>query len=351
MRMSKFLSAFLVLVLLLSTFAVTYASTDITVLLNGEELEFDVPPRIMDNRTMVPMRAIFEELGATVDWEDYTRTVTATKYDIVIIMQIDNVVISVSGYYITLDVPPRIVENRTLVPVRAVAESLNADVYWEYETRTVIITSAITPETRPARDPFLGMLYGYGNDRIAEMRHEARYMFEQRMLPIIVYDVELLVIIMLAASHEDIMNGFILDIWTSAAAGVIIEDAAFSGEDINFDNMAELQAIVNERRPLFGLGDEHIVSVTIEQIDNNTSVAIIELLDTGWAMLSTYIGIAYSNTYGLHIFTLERSIDLLGTGDVPYMFCFVDIDSRGSFFPIENDRDAFIDAIRYIMGS
>jgi len=89
------------------------------------------------------MRKIFEAMGAVVDWNGDTQTVTATKEDITVIMQIDNKVINVNGENITFDVPPQLVDSRTLVPARAVAESLKAKVDWDGDTQTVIITSAV----------------------------------------------------------------------------------------------------------------------------------------------------------------------------------------------------------------
>ena len=117
----------------------------IRVVLDGQELAFDQPPIIENDRTLVPLRAIFEALGADVEWEQSTRTVTATKDTTVVVVQIDNPVMTVNGMDITLDVPPRIVNSRTLAPVRAVSASFDANVDW-YSTsakRSVIIDSVI----------------------------------------------------------------------------------------------------------------------------------------------------------------------------------------------------------------
>lgn len=85
------------------------------------------------------MRAIFEAMGATVEWEDTTKTITATKDKTTIVMQIGNKIITTGEKQIELDVEPQILNGRTLVPVRAVAESLNAKVNWDSESQTVII--------------------------------------------------------------------------------------------------------------------------------------------------------------------------------------------------------------------
>jgi len=114
---------------------------EIPVMINGKVLEFDQEPVIYEGRTLVPLRVIFTELGAEIVWDNDTQTVTATKGDTVIIMQINNVVYSVNGVEKLLDVPAQLVNARTMIPVRAVAESFGCSVEWIEETNTVKITS------------------------------------------------------------------------------------------------------------------------------------------------------------------------------------------------------------------
>ncbi len=118
---------------------------DVKVMLDGAQLTFDVPPQIISDRTFVPLRVIFEAMGAEVSWDGEARKVSAVKDDTTVEMTIDSTVMTVNAQEITLDVPPQIVDDRTLVPARAVAESFGADVAWDGETRTVTITSAATP--------------------------------------------------------------------------------------------------------------------------------------------------------------------------------------------------------------
>ena len=113
---------------------------EISVFLNGKPISFDQPPVIVDGRTLVPLRAIFEAFGAAVEWDASTRTVTSVKNGTVIEMTVGNNVFYVDGTEIELDVPAQIINNRTLVPVRAIGEALSCGVEWEAATRTVIIT-------------------------------------------------------------------------------------------------------------------------------------------------------------------------------------------------------------------
>ncbi len=113
--------------------------TGITVLIDGKEVQFDVPPTIIEGRTLVPLRAIFEALGATVEWDGTTKTVTGTRGSTVIIMTVGQTTFTVNGEVKTLDVPSQIIDGRTLVPTRAIAESFGINVVWNAEERAVYI--------------------------------------------------------------------------------------------------------------------------------------------------------------------------------------------------------------------
>lgn len=117
-------------------------SSDIKIILNGESIQFDQPPIIEGGRTLVPLRAIFEAMGATVDWNQATQTAIAIKDDITVSLTIGSNVLIRNGENIILDVPAQLIGGRTLAPARAVAESFEATVDWDRDTHTVIITYA-----------------------------------------------------------------------------------------------------------------------------------------------------------------------------------------------------------------
>ncbi len=105
-----------------------------------ETVTLDVPAQTINDRTMVPLRAIFEALGATVDWEEATQTVTSTKGGLTVKLTIGSNQLYKGDEAITLDVPAQVVNDRTLVPVRAISESFGCKVDWTEETQTVTIT-------------------------------------------------------------------------------------------------------------------------------------------------------------------------------------------------------------------
>lgn len=112
---------------------------EVSVILGGEKLSFDVPPIIINGRTLLPMRAVFECFGAEVMFDEETQTAIATKGDMKIEIPIDSEYVKVNGKTEQLDVPAMIYNNRTLVPIRFVAETLHATVEWDGENEIVQI--------------------------------------------------------------------------------------------------------------------------------------------------------------------------------------------------------------------
>ncbi|MDP4183513.1 MAG: stalk domain-containing protein, partial [Bacillota bacterium] len=139
--------------LALHSFAATATgNTDIRVIVDGRELSFDVPPTIVSGRTLVPLRVIFEALGAEVRWDPATKTVFGSTADTTVKLTINSRNAFVNGSLIRIDAPAMIIKGRTLVPTRFIAESLGTDVEWKNDTRTVGIT---TPKAISFQDPNL----------------------------------------------------------------------------------------------------------------------------------------------------------------------------------------------------
>lgn len=113
---------------------------DIDVAVNNMYLYFDQEPIAQSGRILVPLRVIFEALGATVEWEGTTQTITAVRKGTTITLQLGSDVMYKNGTPVKLDVPAIAQNGRTLVPVRAISEAFNCDVQWRQDLYTVIIT-------------------------------------------------------------------------------------------------------------------------------------------------------------------------------------------------------------------
>lgn len=124
-------------------------SSNISVTVNGNAVTFDQPPIMVNDRTLVPLRAIFEALGATVDWNGETQTVTSTRDNTTVSLTIGSNIMTKNSISYELDVPAQIVGERTLVPVRAIAEAFGSAVDWNGETQTVIINDNAEQTEQP----------------------------------------------------------------------------------------------------------------------------------------------------------------------------------------------------------
>lgn len=154
--MKKLVSVLSICALMLSGASGVMAEDDIKVIVDSKPVVFDQQPIIQDGRTLVPMRAIFEAMGCTVDWEAASQKVTASNSAKTITMNINNVSMRVAESKgvntVTLDVPPQIIGGRTLVPVRAISEALGANVAWDGDSRTVTVSSITYLYTLKAND-------------------------------------------------------------------------------------------------------------------------------------------------------------------------------------------------------
>ena len=112
----------------------------VSVFVNNQEVVFDQQPVIVNGRTLVPVRAIFEAMNAVVGWDSETNTVASEREGTVIKIQIGASVMYKNDKQISIDVPAQIIGDRTFVPVRVISESFGASVEWDNDNRCVNIS-------------------------------------------------------------------------------------------------------------------------------------------------------------------------------------------------------------------
>ncbi len=121
-------------------------SEPITVAVDGRTLQTDVPPTVLQGITMVPFRSVFEALGAVVQWDESTKTVTGSKDTTIVRLRIGSRVVDINGVHVPIEVPGTIIGGRTMVPASLISESLEAEVSWNEETRTVVVNHSVTTD-------------------------------------------------------------------------------------------------------------------------------------------------------------------------------------------------------------
>jgi len=121
--------------------AIAYNTQTLKIMLDGQPMSFEVAPQIDNNRVLVPLRAIFEAMGAVVEWNQATQTATATRGDIKVVLPLNSTTPTVNGTVWKLDVPAKVVQQRTLAPLRFVGEALGGTATWDAANFTVILNS------------------------------------------------------------------------------------------------------------------------------------------------------------------------------------------------------------------
>ncbi len=141
----KKLCLILALLLVLSVPGFAMAESDITVLINGEQVCFKPSPVIGSGTTLVPMRQFFEHLGAEVRWEVQTRTAVGVKAGVEVRIPVGSDFALVNGEEMKIGLPARLVDGYTLIPLRFVAEMFGACVSWNFAKREITIETSGEP--------------------------------------------------------------------------------------------------------------------------------------------------------------------------------------------------------------
>lgn len=143
----KILNIFLLMLLMCFCAFKAYAKDDIILIIDGEKIETDVSPFISNDRTLVPVRCIFEKFKAEVNWVESTQQVIINSGETKITLQINNKTAYVNNEAVKLDSAPLIKNDRTFVPVRFISEKLGYNVSWNGDERVVSIFSPQKEET------------------------------------------------------------------------------------------------------------------------------------------------------------------------------------------------------------
>ncbi len=109
------------------------------VLVKNRDIKFDTPPVIKEGRILIPVRALSKALGASIQWNAEEKTITLIKDDKEIVLKIDDNKILVNDVEMAIDVPAQLINNRTVVPLRFIVENLELQADWDAETETVEI--------------------------------------------------------------------------------------------------------------------------------------------------------------------------------------------------------------------
>ena len=351
----------LMIIFIMSSGMVTFADEKpITVFLNGEQLVFDVQPALESGRTLVPMRVIFEALGAEVTWDNDTFTAIAVKDDTTIKITIDDMKLYKNDEVIELDVPARLIDGRTLVPVRAVSEGMDAKVDWDNDNRKVIITTieeepteAPKEETKEEKTDYKLYLHNELSDadkeKLENTKNTVRRTFEQEKLPEAIYkNHDTVELIIAKDSHaSQAIEKYWNDTWIDA-----IKDIQKNSEDKyqGIDDEGNEEDYIKLIKEL-GYSAEDSYKTEFIKTTLGHPVFIIKFEQAKYedAINCKYIGIVAENTYAPLYFTAETNPHV----QTKYYFCQLvyNEEKHGTYYEIEASRKYFLDAIDDVLSN
>jgi len=142
-----FISLLLIITLIQYSAPDAYAEDDsIRIVIDGKRIKSDVEPYIKNDRALVPVRVIAEELDSVVEWDNDNRAVHISKEDTHILLRIDSYLVEYTNdnetTYAVIDVAPEITGDRTFVPIRLISNALGVGIEWDNERRAVLIDSS-----------------------------------------------------------------------------------------------------------------------------------------------------------------------------------------------------------------
>ncbi len=121
-----------------------YVEQKVTLKINGKEMKnLTMPPIIINNLTLVPAREVFQEVGATVDWDKSTYKVTVNYNGKKVVLKIGDKNATINGSATTMSTPAKIINNKTMIPLRFVSTSIGLNVSWNASSRIAEVTGAV----------------------------------------------------------------------------------------------------------------------------------------------------------------------------------------------------------------
>ncbi|WP_249311114.1 copper amine oxidase N-terminal domain-containing protein [Congzhengia minquanensis] len=345
----------------------------IRVMVDGAELAFDVDPVIENDRTLVPMRLIFEALGAKVDWDEATRTALAVKGDVKISITIDSAELMKNSKAVALDAPARLIGGRTLVPVRAVSEGMGAKVDWDEASRMVQIVTSEEPSQpekpeeqekpdktqKPAeqekpieqdsKDP--GPYIPDGFVDFAELSDVDMAALKARYNNLIRYDFEQLslpraVIVEHTSFAKEIKNksktaeSLARDVWNKIVISHLLEiqtnsETNYYIGDIDGDELYETYLSIVKKA---GLAAEEQFDISFETLANGYPMMLVTFRNTDTLMACKFLGAVAMPNGTVRYFTAET--DLVNKDNL--YFCEVTKTKRGTIGLMGFEKEEFI---------
>jgi|GEM_PF-3197082 len=153
----KFVKFTIMVLMMLFLFSAAAAAAGPEVYLDSQVLYFDVDPVTENNHTLVPLRAIFEAMGANLTWDQESQTATAVNGDTTVVLTVGSTSPMINGQVQTLDIPAQVVNQHILAPLRFVGEAFGGTVSWDQAANKIDIVSKTAGTATPPSQAVLSI--------------------------------------------------------------------------------------------------------------------------------------------------------------------------------------------------
>ncbi len=319
-----------------------------TLQINGNAVEVETPYVVGEGTTLVPLRVISEAFGAEVVWNGEDKSVTLTYNNDNIRLQIDNKTAVVNGTDTALAEAPQLTENGfTMVPLRFISENFGATVGYDDATRAITVTKEkVKEQTTVAGEDEKNSSESASSSinlsetdagKIKNSYADLRYNFEQFALPSAFFENDALTI-----TNQEEFKARIIESWDMISFSLVFSVLIESDTEYviaSEEDAKALNAFIEE----CGLSAEDNIEKIDFIDDNGTTIAVLTMKDCEELLISKYIGITCDKDGNFRYFTLEKSF-----GDL-YMFCEITAQSRGNYGSIDCEYNSFADAIKEVI--
>ncbi|MEW6662576.1 MAG: beta-propeller domain-containing protein [Bacillota bacterium] len=246
------------------------AVSEVKIYLRGEPLVFDGRPALVNGRLLVPLRGVFEALGAEVNWDPKDRTITAIRDSVTIQLAINKKTAFINGQSMAFDAAPAIVNGRTMVPLRFISEALGELVIWDEATRSVFIKEK----------PALPVVGSYANLKklLAQAEEQNSSRFRTMKIPLSVDAV---------AVQEQTKAS------APAAPGADAGVPDFSTTNIQVQGVDEADIVKTDGRYIYQVNNQRIVVAEVYPANSMKVVNIVNFKGENFSPQELYVDESY----------------------------------------------------------
>ncbi|MBS3976666.1 MAG: beta-propeller domain-containing protein [Syntrophomonadaceae bacterium] len=276
--------------------------SEVKIYLQGKHLDLEMRPALVNGRLLVPLRGVFEALGAQVNWNPTDRSITANRGSVTVKLTVNKKTALINGQSVPLDVAPSIINRRTMIPLRFISEALGELVIWEEETRSVYI------KEKPSL-PIVGTFENF-QKLLAEAENQNSGLRTMKML-----------MPGTAAAPREALSSAPAPAASPDAAGAAAGSPGFSTTNIQVAGVDEADIVKTDGKYIYQVNNQRIVVAEAYPASNIRIVSMVNFTGENLMPQELYVDNRYLVVIGTsHSRSPVKPMPLIEPGTSPRIF-------------------------------